>query len=248
MRGQATKCLEKIKATCKNGKFRGILMGVRTGMSGRAQARKRRRLRQEVVMCIVLAGCILGIVVCGILLVAPQQNGSRGIMEEVELTQKMVDSDNIQELLSEHGVNIGESARIKSLLRDELPAGIFVSTFDITLNKLTVNYKLTERSGSTEEEYRAFWQTDNAQQIVVYNSGALFALVRNLEIIEINVDGYVYPTSIITRTEAEEYFGVSDLADIDTVEEWQRILIDGGVYDEEGRREFLSRFAAFSAE
>lgn len=225
-------------------------MGV-TGMSGRVQTgqvKKKRRLRQEVVMCIVLAVCILGIVVCGILLVTPQQNSGRGVMEEVELTQKMVDSANIQELLDEQGVNIGESARIKALLRDELPAGIFVNTFDITLNKLTINYKLTERSGSTEEEYQAFWQMDNAQQIVVYNSGALFALVRNLEIIEINVDGYVYPTSIITRAEAEEYFGVADLADIDTVDEWQRILIDGGVYDEEGRREFLSRFAAFSAE
>lgn len=199
-------------------------------------SRKRRKLRQEVVLLV----CMLLIVLCGVLLVGPAPGeGPDGEMTDAELTQKMIASDNISELLAEHGVNIGESARIRTLLRETLPAGIFVRTFDITLNKLTVNYALTESSGSTEEEYADFWREDNAEQIVMYNSGALFALVRNLEIIEINVDGYAYPTCILTRDEAAGYFGVAELADIDTAEEWQDTLIDGGVYDAAARRAFF---------
>lgn len=199
--------------------------------------KKRRRLRQEGVLLI----CMLLIVLCGLLLVLPPlfEDKDSG-MTDTELTQKMIDSENINELLGEHGVNIGESARIRSLLREKLPAGIFIRTFDITLNKLTVNYALTERSGGTDEEYTAFWRPDNAQQIIMYNSGALFALVRNLEVIEINVDGYAYPTCILTKDEAEGYFGVSDMADIDTAEEWQGVLIDGGVYDGGVRKEFFA--------
>lgn len=213
------------------------IVAIEAGMERSFMGKKRRRLRQEA----LLAVCVLLIVLCGVLLVVPPLlEDEGGEIAQAELTQKMVDAENIGELLGEHGVNIGESARIRALLRDMLPAGIFVNTFDITLNKLTVNYALTERSGSSDEEYAAFWQPDNAQQIIMYNTGAIFALVRNVEIVEINVAGYTYPTCILTRDEVEESLGVADMADIDTAEEWQDVLIDGGVYHTDTRRAFFA--------
>lgn len=199
-------------------------------------AKKRRKLRQEV----VLIFCTLLVIVFGVILVAPTYlRDPQDEMQHEQLHQKMVSEENIGDLLAQKDINIGESTKIRALLRDTLPAGLFLSTFDITLDKLTVKYALTERSGSTEEAYAAFWTEDNCQQIVMYNTGALFALVRNLEIIEIDVDGYAYPSCIITREEADDLFG-QQLADIADATAWQSVLIDNGVYDEESRAAFFA--------
>lgn len=121
-------------------------------------AKKRRKLRQEV----VLAFCTLLVIVCGVILVAPTYiNDPQDNMQNNEIRQKMVNEDNIGELLDQKNINIGESTKIRSLLRDKLPAGLFLSTFDITLDKLTVKYALTERSEKTPEDYAAFWTEDN---------------------------------------------------------------------------------------
>ena len=199
-------------------------------------AKKRRKLRQEV----VLAFCTLLVIVCGVILVAPTYiNDPQDNMQNNEIRQKMVNEDNIGELLDQKNINIGESTKIRSLLRDKLPAGLFLSTFDITLDKLTVKYALTERSEKTPEDYAAFWTEDNCQQIVMYNTAALFVLVRNLEIIEIDVEGYAYPSCIITRAEADALFEEA-LADIADAESWQSVLIDNGVYDDESREAFFA--------
>ncbi len=199
-------------------------------------AKKRRRLRQEV----VLIFCTLLVIVFGVILVAPTYlRDPQEDMQHEQLHQKMVSEENIGDLLAQKDINIGESTKIRALLRDTLPAGLFLSTFDITLDKLTVKYALTERSGSTEDTYAAFWTEDNCQQIVMYNTGALFTLVRNLEIIEIDVDGYAYPSCIITREEADDLFGQT-LADIADATAWQSVLIDNGVYDEESRAAFFA--------
>lgn len=198
--------------------------------------RKRRRLRQEV----VLIFCTLVVIICGVILVGPTVwSGGNDQIIDAEVRQKMVDTSNINDLLTSKDINIGESTKIRSLLRDKLPAGLFLSTFDITLDKLTVKYALTERSEATTEEYAAFWAADNCQQIIMYNTGAMFVLVRNLEIIEINVEGYEYPTCIVTREAANSLFGRT-LADVSGAVDWQKTLISGGVYDEEKRAAFFA--------
>lgn len=197
---------------------------------------RRRRLRQEV----VLVFCTLVVIICGVVLVSPTMlNNSQNDIIETEVRQKMVDTTNISDLLTNKNINIGESTKIRALLRDKLPAGLFLSTFDITLNKLTVKYALTERSAATAEDYAAFWSVDNCQQIIMYNTATMFVLVRNLEIIEINVEGYDYPTCIITREAIDSLFG-KRLADIATAEEWQQTLITDGVYSEECRNDFFA--------
>lgn len=197
---------------------------------------RRRRLRQEVVLVL----CTLAVIVCGVILVAPTMLGnSQNDIIEAEVRQKMVDTTNISDLLTNKNINIGESTKIRSLLRNKLPAGLFLSTFDITLDKLTIKYALTERSAATPEDYASFWAEDNCRQIIMYNASAMFVLVRNLEVIEINVEGYDYPTCLITRDTADSLFG-KRLADIATAEEWQQTLITDGVYDEEACNAFFA--------
>ena len=105
-----------------------------------------RRLREE----IVLLFCLLLILFCGSILVGPTllTNPQKEI-ENVYIYQRMVNTSNISELLAQKNINLGESAKIKALLRDSLPAGNYLKSFDITLNKLTITYDLTEASGST---------------------------------------------------------------------------------------------------
>ena len=198
---------------------------------------KKRKLRQEGLLLI----CTLLVIICGVILVVPPLfQPQQSEFQDSELYTKMVSEENIDDLLTQKGINIGESTKIRSLLRDKLPAGLFLSTFDITLDKLTVKYALTERSACTEEEYAEFWTEENCRQIVMYNSAALFVLVRNLEIIEINVEGYQYPSCFITRDESTQLFGNRALEDIITTEEWQQLLITDGVYNQDRREEFFT--------
>lgn len=201
--------------------------------------RRRRKLRQEVVLvfCTGLVFIFGAILVGPTLFVDPQQQ-----IEDQNIYQKMVNSDNISELLAQKDINLGESAKIRSLLRDSLPAGLFLSTFDITLNKLTVTYGLTERSGASQESYDEFWTLDNTQQIVMYNTAALFVLVRNLEIVEINVEGYNFPSCIVTADQAAGVFNLEAMNQISTAEEWQRELITYGVYNEGTRASFFALY------
>lgn len=201
--------------------------------------RRRRKLRQEVVLafCTGLVFIFGAILVGPTLFVDPQQQ-----IEDQNIYQKMVNSDNISELLAQKDINLGESAKIRSLLRDSLPAGLFLSTFDITLNKLTVTYGLTERSGASQESYDEFWTLDNTQQIVMYNTAALFVLVRNLEIVEINVEGYNFPSCIVTADQAAGVFNLEAMNQISTAEEWQRELITYGVYNEGTRAAFFALY------
>lgn len=201
--------------------------------------RKRRKLRQEVVLlfCTGLVLVFGAILVGPTLFVNPQQE-----IEDQNIHQKMVNSDNINELIAQKEINLGESAKIRSLLRDSLPAGLFLSTFDITLNKLTVTYGLTERSGATQQSYDDFWTMDNTQQIIMYNTAALFVLVRNLEIVEINVEGYNFPSCIITADQAAGVFNLEAMSQISSAAEWQRELITYGVYNEDARAAFFELY------
>lgn len=195
-----------------------------------------RRLRQE----IVLLFCTLLIFIFGLILVGPTilTNPQKEI-ENLYIYQRMVNTSNISELLDQKGINLGESAKIKALLKDSLPAGLFLSSFDITLNKLTITYDLTEQSDRTQQSYDEFWTADNTEQIIMYNTAALFVLVRNLEIVEINVAGYTYPTCIFTAEQAAEIFNLETLSQINTAVDWQQELIINGVYDEDTRAAFF---------
>jgi hypothetical protein len=192
--------------------------------------KKQRKLRPE----ILLIFCTLLVIVFGIILVVPTMlNDAKNEIVDAELHDKMISEDNISDLLAQKNINIGESAKIRTLLRDSLPAGLFLNTFDITLDKLTIKYTLTERSESTQEDYDDFWKEDNAKQIIMYNTTALFVLVRNLDVIEIDVAGYEFPTCIITRSEAEAAFNIGSLTSIGNAADWQSVLIDHGVYNDD---------------
>lgn len=195
-----------------------------------------RRLREEIVLlfCTLLIFIFGGILVGPTLLADPQKE-----FENVYIYQRMVNTSNISELLAQKNINLGESAKIKALLRDSLPAGNYLRSFDITLNKLTVVYDLTENSGNTQESYDEFWTTDNTEQIIMYNTAALFVLVRNLEVVEIDVNGYNFPTCIFTAEQAASIFNLETLSQINTSVEWQQELIMNGVYDAETRAAFF---------
>jgi hypothetical protein len=192
--------------------------------------KNQRKLRPE----ILLIFCTLLVLIFGVILVVPNMlDQANNEIVDAELHEKMISEDNISDLLAQKNINIGESAKIRSLLRDSLPAGIFLNTFDITLDKLTIKYTLTERSESTQEEYDDFWKEDNAKQIIMYNTTALFVLVRNLDVIEIDISGYEFPTCIVTRSEVEEIFNIGSLTGIGNAADWQSVLIDNGVYNDE---------------
>jgi len=178
-----------------------------------------------------------GILVGPTLLTNPQKQ-----IENMYIYQRMVNTSNISELLEQKNINLGESAKIKALLRDSLPAGLFLSSFDITLNKLTITYDMTELSGSDQQSYDEFWTADNTEQIIMYNTAALFVLVRNLEIVEINVKGYTFPTCIFTAEQAADIFKVDNLSQINTAVEWQQALIINGVYNSDTRAAFFEVF------
>ena len=77
-------------------------------------------------------------------------------------------------------------------------------------------------------------------KIIMYNTAALFVLVRNLEIVEINVKGYSFPTCIFTAEQAADVFNLETLSQISTAVEWQQELIVNGVYDSETRAAFFA--------
>ncbi len=160
--------------------------------------------------------------------------------EESIATSKVLRYINIENLISYQGTAVGESDVLRVVLREKLPAGEFVDSFDITLNKLTISYKLTERSGYTQDEFYEYWDLESAQQLVMYNASSLFALVRNLDIVEINIQGYEQPSFIMTRETAESIYGVGSLLEIDSVENFQLIIVDEGVFDEEKREQFFA--------
>lgn len=205
----------------------------------RRPKRPPRRLRQEIVLlfCTMLIFIFGGILVGPTLLTNPQKQ-----IENMYIYQRMVNTSNISELLEQKNINLGESAKIKALLRDSLPAGLFLSSFDITLNKLTITYDMTELSGSDQQSYDEFWTADNTEQIIMYNTAALFVLVRNLEIVEINVKGYTFPTCIFTAEQAADIFKVDNLSQINTAVEWQQALIINGVYNSDTRAAFFEVF------
>lgn len=160
--------------------------------------------------------------------------------EESAATSKVLRYINIENLISYQGTAVGESDVIRVILREKLPAGEFVDSFDITLNKLTVSYKLTERSGYSQEEFYEYWDMESAEQLVMYNASSLFALIRNLNIVEIDIQGFEQPSFIMTRETAESIYGVGSLLEIDSVENFQLIIVDDGVFDEEKRELFFA--------
>lgn len=160
--------------------------------------------------------------------------------EESIATSKVLRYINIENLISYQGTAVGESDVIRVILREKLPAGEFVDSFDITLNKLTISYKLTERSGYTQDEFYEYWDMESAQQLVMYNASSLFALIRNLDIVEINIQGFKQPSFVMTRETAESIYGVGSLLEIDSVENFQLIIVDDGVFDEEKREQFFA--------
>ena len=79
-----------------------------------------RRLRQE----IVLLFCTALIFIFGAILVGPSLlTNPQKEFENMYIYQRMVNTSNISELLEQKNINLGESAKIKALLRDSLPAG-----------------------------------------------------------------------------------------------------------------------------
>ena len=63
--------------------------------------------------------------------------------------------------------------------------------------------------------------------------------VRNLEVVEINVTGYNFPTCIFTAEQAAQIFKLETLSQINTSVEWQQSLILQGVYDADTRAAFF---------
>ena len=58
-------------------------------------------------------------------------------------------------LLQYQGTYLGDSTRVKEILKEQLPAKEFVTSYDITLNRLTITYGLPKDTELTEEDFTA---------------------------------------------------------------------------------------------
>lgn len=140
-------------------------------------------------------------------------------------------SEYIESLLEHDNILIGESGEIKDLVCDILPGNNSVVTYDITLNRLVIEYGPTteldengkkpegEENDLTEEEFADIWTYDIIKDVIMYNSTVLFDLVDNLTAIQFLVEGYNVPTFTISRENIESFYGFS-LNDITAVNEW----------------------------
>ena len=142
------------------------------------------------------------------------------------LSKPVINADEatIAGLLEFNNTYLGESNRIKELLTEQLPAKEFARSFDITLGRLSISYGFSEDNGLTEENFGEYWQDDTVKQVIFYNSSALFALVKGLESIEYNIEGYPLPTFVITKENMDSFYG-QDLRDVTTVTDWQNVII-----------------------
>lgn len=174
------------------------------------------------------------ILTCLILGVAAAAGCSDEAVEEdnAVIARSALDSDEmIQSLLDRSGTLIGESNIIRELVCDILPGNICVISYDITLNRLTVEYGPTEEAEANPEdeeaaerlnpeEFAEYWNLQTTQDIVFYNTSALFALIPNLESVQYLVEGYGLPTFTISRENMENFYGYS-LGEIDGVSVWK---------------------------
>lgn len=187
-----------------------------------------KKLVTGILVIICLLGCLLGLTACG----------EEAVEEDnVVIARSALDSDEmIQELLDRSGALIGESNIIKELLGDILPGHISLISYDITLNRLTIEYGPTIEEGETPpadeteehlnpEEFKAYWTLQTTEDIIFYNSSALFALIPNLESVQYLVEGYGLPTFTISRENMENFYGYA-LSDIDSVSLWKTKITD----------------------
>lgn len=127
-------------------------------------------------------------------------------------------------LLQYQGTYLGDSTRVKEILKEQLPAKEFVTSYDITLNRLTITYGLPKDTELTEEDFTAYWTQEVAEEVIFYNSSALFSLVNNLESIEFNIDGYPLPTYLVTKTAIDEFYG-QDVKTLTTAADWAKVIV-----------------------
>lgn len=177
------------------------------------------------------------------------------------IARSTLDSDEIiQSLLECNGTLIGDSTTIRTMLKDILPGNVSVVSYDIVLNRLTVEYGPTAKEedqqavadgGNTQkaedeeirlnaDEFAREWDAKTTKEIIFYNTSSLFALIPNLESVQYLVEGYNLPTFTISRTNMEEFFRYP-LADIDTMSAW-RNKITAVTLDELKVNEFFKQF------
>ena len=63
-----------------------------------------------------------------------------------------------------------------------------------------------------------------AEEVIFYNSSALFSLVNNLESIEFNIDGYPLPTYLVTKTAIDEFYG-QDVKTLTSATDWAKVIV-----------------------
>ena len=186
--------------------------------------------------------------------------GSSVSQDTQVITRSTLDSDEvIQPLLECNGTLIGDSTTIRTMLKDILPGKVSVVSYDIVLNRLTIEYGPTAKeedqaAGGGEsaqkaedeeirlnaDEFAKEWDAKTTKEIIFYNTSSLFALIPNLESVQYLVEGYNLPTFTISRANMEEFFRYP-LSDIDTISAW-RNKITAVTLDEVKMNEFFKQF------
>ena len=159
-------------------------------------------------------------------------NGIKGkedssIISYTEITN----SSYINSLIEYNDTLIGESTKIRNLVCDLLPGHHSVATYDITLNRLVIEYGPTteldengnkpegEEYDLTEEEFAELWTLEIIQDVIMHNSAVLFTLIDNLNSVQFLIEGYNVPTFTISRENIESFFGYP-LNDIYSDTDW----------------------------
>ena len=170
--------------------------------------------------------------------------GTTASQDTQVIARSELNSDEIiQALLENNNTLIGDSTTIRKLVTDILPGNVSVVSYDIVLNRLTIEYgptakeedkTATAESGNSAgnadaegedidlnaDEFARAWDSKTTKEIIFYNTASLFALISNLESVQYLVEGYNLPTFTISRTNMEEFFRYP-LADIDTISAWR---------------------------
>jgi len=141
-------------------------------------------------------------------------------------------------LVTYRGTMLGDSNVVKRMLREVLPGGDNMYMFDITLNRLTVQYDVTERSGMTAETFKEAWTLNNTQQILLYNTLSLFAVLEQLDSVQFQVLGFELPTLTVSRDAVKGILGF-DPAYVEDADQWLR-LIQGSCDDNITRGTFFA--------
>jgi hypothetical protein len=105
------------------------------------------------------------------------------------------------------GSYVGNNSAVGNIL-SMLPAHDYMVGFSLQTEQkpygITANYKANQ---SGENNYYDFWNSKKPDELLERNSAVLFSLVKNVDVISINVEDVGMKTYTFTRTDVQQKYG-----------------------------------------